>query len=63
MIRIRVEAVEDKKTGRYFLEIYEPEDASAPIVTSVPIYKTAAAAETDVLASLAVFASRGGAGR
>lgn len=58
MVRIKIEAVEDPNSGRYYLEIYHPEDASEPTVTTAPLYATAAAAEGDLVATLAVFASR-----
>lgn len=57
---IRVEPVLDPATGRYLLEIYHPHDAPAPFVTTQPRYQTAAAAETDVIAILAVAASGAG---
>ncbi len=61
MVKLKLEAVQDPGSGRYFLEIYYPEDASEPMVTTAPIYATAAAAEGDLIATLAVFASRPGA--
>ena len=53
MAVIRIEAVEDRRTGLYFVEIYNPEDSDRPYVTTAPRYKTAAAAETDTIAILA----------
>jgi hypothetical protein len=53
MALIRVEAVRDDKSGLYFIEIYNPSDASAPSVTTEPRYMTAAAAENDVVAIIA----------
>ncbi|WP_234729431.1 hypothetical protein [Acidocella facilis] len=57
---IRIESKLDKKTHRYFLEIYYPADTEAPFITSVPRYETPAAAEQDVLAILAATASTAG---
>ncbi len=57
---IRIEAVQDPKTGNYFVEIYNPADAEQPFVTTEPRYKSAAAAETDTIAILAAAANRGG---
>lgn len=56
---IRVEPVKDEASGLYFVEIYNPQDASAPFVTTEPRYMTAAAAENDVIAILAAGTSRG----
>lgn len=55
---LRLEAVQDTKSGQYFVEIYYPADASAPYVTTAPRYQTAAAAENDTIAILGVFANR-----
>jgi hypothetical protein len=55
---IRVEAVEDPKTGRYFVEIYHPADAPEPFVTTEPRYQSAAAAENDTIAILAAAMNR-----
>jgi hypothetical protein len=54
---IRIEAVRDERSGRYFLEIYNPPDAAAPFVTTQPRYASAAAAENDLLAIIAAAAS------
>ncbi len=54
---IRIEATLDQVTGQYFLEIYHPHDAPAPFVTTQPRYGSAAAAENDVIATLAAAAS------
>ncbi len=54
---IRIEPVLDPASGRYFLEIYHPHDAPAPLVTTQPRYGSAALAETDVIAALAAAAS------
>ena len=55
---LRIEAVEDEKTGRYLVEIYFPADAEAPYVTTQPRYQSAAAAENDTIAILATAANR-----
>jgi len=60
---IRIEAVEDKKSGNYFVEIYYPADAEQPFVTTAPRYKSAAAAEHDTIAILAAAANRPGGGQ
>lgn len=54
---IRVEPVKDPKSGRYFVEIYHPADASQPLVTTEPRYVSAAAAENDTIAILAATAN------
>jgi hypothetical protein len=55
---LRIEAVEDEKTGRYLVEIYYPADSEAPYVTTQPRYQSAAAAENDTIAILASAANR-----
>jgi hypothetical protein len=55
---LRLEAVHDPKSDRYFVEIYYPADASSPYVTTEPRYQTAAAAENDTIAILAAVANR-----
>ena len=55
---IRIEAVQDEKSGNYFVEIYHPADAEQPFVTTEPRYKSAAAAEHDTIAILAAAANR-----
>ena len=50
---IRVEAVQDPASGRYFVAIYHPTDAPQPFVTTAPKYQSAAAAEYDAIAILA----------
>jgi hypothetical protein len=57
MTIIRIEAALDQPSGRYFLEIYYPADASAPFVTTAPRYQTPVSAEQDLLAILAAAAS------
>ena len=55
---IRIEAVEDPKTGRFLVEIYHPAEAEEPFVTTEPRYASAAVAENDVIAILAAVANR-----
>ncbi|GGF30189.1 hypothetical protein GCM10011611_40360 [Aliidongia dinghuensis] len=57
---IRIEPVLDETSARYFLEIYNPADATEPFITTVPRYASPAAAEQDVLAILAAAASTAG---
>ena len=57
MALIRIEPVRDERSGRYFLEIYNPHDAEAPFVTTQPRYGSAAAAENDLVAIIAAAAS------
>lgn len=57
MPNIRIEAVQDTKSGLYFVEIYHPADADQPYVTTQPRYKTSAAAENDTIAILAAGAN------
>jgi hypothetical protein len=59
MAVIRVEPVKDEAPGLYYIEIYNPHDASAPFVTTEPRYMTAATAENDVIASIAASTNRG----
>jgi hypothetical protein len=58
MALLRIETERDQATGRFYLEFYYPADSSQPYVTTEPRYKTAAAAEADVIASMAVAANR-----
>jgi hypothetical protein len=55
---LRIEAVEDEKSGRYYIEVYFPADADTPYVTTEPRYQSAAAAENDTIAILAATANR-----
>jgi len=58
MATIRIEPVKDEASGLYAVAIYNPHDAQAPFVTTQPRYTTAAAAENDVIASIAASANR-----
>ncbi len=57
MAIIRIEPVHDPKSDLYFVEIYHPADAERPFVTTVPRYRSAAAAENDTIAILAAGAN------
>jgi hypothetical protein len=54
---IRIEAVQDPKSGYYYVQIFHPADADEPLVTTAPRYRSAAAAETDTIAILATAAN------
>ncbi len=60
MTMLRLEAAIDPASGKFYLELYYPSDSSQPYVTTQPRYKTAAAAEADLIATLAVAANRPG---
>jgi hypothetical protein len=53
MTLVRLEPKKDRSTDLYYLEIYHPADSAQPFVTTAPRYKTAAAAETDMIAIIA----------
>lgn len=55
---LRIEPVQDEKSGRYYIEIYYPAEADAPYVTTEPRYQSAAAAENDTIAIVAAAANR-----
>lgn len=59
MAIVRLEPKKDLATDLYYLEIYVSADATQPLVTTQPRYKTAAAAENDVIAIIASRASAG----
>ena len=58
MATIRIEPKKDEKSSLYFIEIYNPSDATSPFVTTEPRYMTAAAAENDVIAGLSTIINR-----
>ncbi len=60
MALIRIEPVRDESSDLYYVAIYPPADAEQPFVTTQPRYKTAAAAENDVIAIIASSANRAG---
>ncbi len=53
MTLIRIEPLQDERSQMFYVAIYHPADAEQPIVTTRARYKSAAAAETDVLAIIA----------
>jgi hypothetical protein len=53
MALIRIEPKRDASVDLYYVEIYHPADAAQPFVTTEPRYKTAAAAENDIIAIIA----------
>lgn len=53
MALIRIEPKQDTASGLYYVEIFHPQDADQPFVTTEPRYRTAAAAENDVIAIIA----------
>ncbi|SHN81566.1 hypothetical protein SAMN05444170_4770 [Bradyrhizobium erythrophlei] len=53
MALIRIEPKLDASSGLYCVEIFHPAEAEQPFVTTEPRYKTAAAAENDVIAIIA----------
>lgn len=57
---IRIEPVQEPRSGRFYLEIYQPHDAERPFVTTEPRYASAAAAENDITAIIAAAASGAG---
>lgn len=57
MALLRIEPKLEAASGNYFLEVYWPHDAERPFVTTLPRYKTSAAAETDLIAIIAAAAS------
>lgn len=58
MPTLRIEATRDTTTGLFFLAIYMPAEAAEPFVTTAPRYMSAAAAEQDMIATLAAAANR-----
>lgn len=50
---IRIEAQKDEQSQMFYVAIYHPADAEQPVVTTRARYKTAAAAENDILAIIA----------
>ncbi len=63
MALIRIEPKEDPSTNLYYLEIFLPAESQQPFVTTEPRYKTAAAAENDIIAIIASRANNPPAGR
>jgi hypothetical protein len=50
---IRIEPQRDEQSQMFYVEIYHPVDAVQPIVTTRARYKSAAAAENDIMAIIA----------
>ena len=63
MALIRIEPRKDPATDLYYLEIFHPAESAQPFVTTEPRYKTAAAAENDIIAIIASRANNPPAGR
>jgi hypothetical protein len=57
MALIRIEPKKDAASDLYYVEIFHPADAEQPFVTTEPRYKSAAAAENDVIAIIATRAN------
>ena len=57
MALIRIEPKRDPASDLYYVEIFHPPDAEEPLVTTEPRYKTAAAAENDLIAIIATRAN------
>jgi hypothetical protein len=53
MALIRIEPRQDPSSDLYYLEIFHPAESAQPFVTTEPRYKTAAAAENDLIAIIA----------
>jgi len=58
MTLIRIEPIRDEPSQMFYVAIFHPPDAEQPIVTTRARYKTAAAAECDILAIIASQANR-----
>ena len=62
MATVRIEPKLDASSGLYYVEIFNPAEAEQPFVTTEPCYKTAAAAENDVIAIIASRANSSSSG-
>ena len=60
MALIRIEPKQDASSGLYYVEIFHPAESDQPFVTTEARYKTASAAENDVIAIIATRANRPG---
>ena len=60
MALIRIEPIKDPSSDLYYLEIFHPAESAQPFVTTEPRYKTAAAAENDLIAIIASRANSSG---
>jgi hypothetical protein len=63
MALIRIEPRKDPSLDLYYLEIFHPAESAQPFVTTEPRYKTAAAAENDLIAIIASRANSSGTRR
>ena len=63
MALIRIEPRKDPSTDLYYVEIFNPAESEQPFVTTEPRYKTAAAAENDIIAIIASRANNPSSGR
>jgi hypothetical protein len=63
MALIRIEPRKDASSDLYYLEIFHPAESAQPFVTTAPRYKTAAAAENDIIAIIASRANNPSSGR
>jgi hypothetical protein len=57
MSLLRIEPARDEATGKFYVQLFFPEDSTEPFVTTQPRYMTAAAAEGDLIAILSVAAN------
>jgi hypothetical protein len=58
MILVRIEPVKDEQSQMFYVAIFSPPDAEQPLVTTRPRYKSAALAESDIVAAIAATANR-----
>jgi hypothetical protein len=49
MARFRAETVLDPNSGKYYVELYYPDNATEPLVTTDPIYPSHEVAEQETL--------------
>jgi hypothetical protein len=49
MAKFRAESVLDKNTGKYYIELYYPDDSSEPLVTTEAIYSSHEIAEQETI--------------
>lgn len=52
MARFRAETVFDGKSGKYFVELYYPENATEPLVRTRPIYPSHEVAEQETIRTM-----------
>ncbi len=57
MTLLRIEPARDAATGKFYIQLYYPQDSTEPFVTTQPRYMTAAAAEGDLIAILSIAAN------